>query len=158
MVISCLPGASQAVQAPFLSPGCLAGCPVGLLLPPWCLPGASQAVQLVLSASRVPRRLSHWSFPASLVPPWCLPGCPNGPFLPLWCIPGCPNNSFLPPWCLPGASQTVQMGLSCLPGGSLLAQLAARSKFQWRPPRFVANPRVAPRWSSNFLNKGLLDI
>ena len=38
-----------------------------------CLPGASRPVQLVLSclpgASLVPRRLSHWSFPASLVPP-----------------------------------------------------------------------------------------
>ena len=52
MVLSCLPGASQAVQ---------------LVLT--CLPGASLG----------PPRLSKRSFPASLVLPWCLAGCPIGP-------------------------------------------------------------------------------
>ena len=52
MVLSCLPGTSQAVQ---------------LVLS--CLPGVS----LVLP------RLSKWSFPASLVPPWCFAGRPIGP-------------------------------------------------------------------------------
>ena len=98
-------------------------------LPPWCLPGASQAVQMVLSclpgvqsvlscppgASLVPRRLSNWSFPASLVPPWCLPGCPNGPFLP-------ETRRDLP----------------------LLRAYPPLSKFQWRPARFVPNPGVGP--------------
>ena len=82
MVLSCLPGASQAVQV-VLS----------------CLPGASQAVQMGLScltgASLVPRRLSNESFRASLVPP-----CRNGPFLPPRCLLGCPNGPVLPPWCL----------------------------------------------------------
>ena len=57
MVLSCLPGALQAVQ---------------LILS--CLPGASL----------VPPRLSKWFVPASLVLPWCLAGCPMDPFLPPW--------------------------------------------------------------------------
>eukprot|EP00439_Symbiodinium_sp_Y106_P016269 s7609_g2.t1 len=101
-----------------------------------CLPGASL----------VPRRLSKYSFLASLVPPWCLASCPISPFLPAWCLPGAsqavqlvlsclPGASLVPPrlsnWsfpasqavqlvlsCLPGASQAVQLDLSCLPGAS----------------------------------------
>ena len=55
MVLSCLPGASQAVQLILSLP------PGASLVPPrlskWCVP-----------SSLVPPRLSNWSFPASLVP------------------------------------------------------------------------------------------
>ena len=91
MALSCLPGASQAVQ---------------LILS--CLPGASQAVQMVLSyfpgASLVPR----W-----LLPPWCLTSCPMSPFLPPWCFSGCPHGPFLPLWCLPVRGNPV---LACATG------------------------------------------
>ena len=160
MVLSCLPGASlvprrlsnwsfsASLVPPWCCLGCLPGCPNGPFLLPWCLPGASQAVQSILSclpgasqavqlvlSSLVPRRLSNWSFSASLAPPWCclgcLPGCPNGPFLPPWCLPGAfqavqlilsrfPGasqtvQSILAPWCLPGASQAVQLVLAFCP-------------------------------------------
>ena len=130
------PGASQAVQLDLSYLPGASQAPLGLFLPLLCLPGASQAVQLVLScipgASLVPRRLSKLS---PFLPPWCLPGCPNSPFLPPWCLPGASQAGQLVFSCLPGASQTVQMGLSCLTGGSLVAQLAALSKFHWRPAR-----------------------
>ena len=108
MVLSCLPGASQAVQVVL---SCLPGASQAVQMVLSCLPGASQAVQVVLSclsgasqavqmglsclpgASLVPRRLSNESFRASLVPP-----CRNGPFLPPRCLLGCPNGTFLPPW------------------------------------------------------------
>ena len=80
MILSCLPGTSQAVQMALS-----------------CLPGASQAVEMVLSylpsmdpflppwcltsipASLVPFRLSKWFFPASLVPPCQRQSCaPSG--------------------------------------------------------------------------------
>ena len=109
----------------------------------FCLPGASL----------VPRRLSNWSFPASLVPPWCLAGCPIGPFLPPWCLPGasqapavlvprlgCPlvlsglsgaslvprklsKWSFPAPWCLPGCPNGPFLPPWCLPGASQAVQL-----------------------------------
>ena len=91
MVLFCLPGASQAVQ---LVLSCLPGaslvppsCPTSPFLPPWCL--------------LVPRRLSNWSFPASLVPPWCLLGCQ----IVLSCLPGASLRSSG----VPGTSRTVQM-------------------------------------------------
>ena len=90
-------------------------------------------------ASLVPRRLSKYSFPASLVPPcasqavqlvlsslaspWCLPGYPIGPFLPPRCLPGASQAVQLLLSCLPGAPQTVQLVLSCLPGASQAVQL-----------------------------------
>ena len=46
MVLSCLPGASQAVQ---LILSCLLGASQAVQLIVCCLPGASQAVQIVLS-------------------------------------------------------------------------------------------------------------
>ena len=69
----------------------------------------------------MPRKLSSWSFPASLVRPRCLAGCPIDPFLPPWCLAGCRVSPFLPPWCLPAPSQAVQLILSC--GASQAVQL-----------------------------------
>ena len=51
----------------------------------------------------------------------------------LSCLPGASQAVQLVLSCLPGPSQAVQMILSGLPGASLVAQLAALSKFQWRP-------------------------
>ena len=128
-----------------------------------CLPGASQAVQLILScllgASLVPPRVSNWLFPTSLVP--------RRLSKPPWYLASCPINPFLPPWFLAQKkeAQRSQEELN-LPGfqcarPSLVKRVAVNhfafvpwvcpplSKFQWRPARFVANPRVDPTVNSN---------
>ena len=90
LILSCLPGASQAVQMAFpaslVPPWCLADCPIDPFLPPWCLASCQMVVlkvkqnpapfqnrdsigNPVLQVSLVPPRLSKWLFPASLVPP-----------------------------------------------------------------------------------------
>ena len=129
LVLSCLPGASQAVQ---------------LVLS--CLPG----VAWCLIISFLPPRLSKWSFPAFLVPPWppinpflhpwCLPGCPISPFLPPWCFPSCPIGPFLPPWCLAGCPTGPFLPPWCLPGcpnGPFLPH--------WCFPGVFSCPRLYPR-------------
>ena len=85
-------------------------------------------------ASLVPPRLSKWPFPASLVVPGASlvsPGCPSGPLLPPWCLPSCPKLSKwsfpaslvlprLSTWSFPASLvlPAVEMVVSCLPGAS----------------------------------------
>ena len=82
----------------------------------------------------MPRRLSNWSFPASLVPPWCLAGCLTSPFLPPWCLSLVPAR--LSKWSFPAGDP---------PGSAPLPRVyPPLSKFQWRPACFAPNPGVGP--------------
>ena len=122
MVLSCLPGASQAVQLVLSClPGASSGCPISPFLHPWCLPGASQAVQLVLSY--FPGASQALQLVLS-----CLPGASQAVQPVLSCLPGASNWSFpaslAPPrqsrWsCLPGA---FRMGLWSLPAVPMVFQ------------------------------------
>ena len=130
-------------------------------------------------ASLVPRRLSKWSFPASLVPPRQRsaspgpPGLSTWPFPPPWCLPAA-SQAFqmvlscllVPPWCLgppwclqvcpngpfclPGASQAVQMVLSCLPGASLVP----RRLSNWSESRFWTGAGFCLNFSTTSMANG----
>ena len=124
MVLSCLPGASQAVELilsclpggcpmdPFLPPWCFASCPMSPFLPPWCLSGRLCYGQPAVEPTQDLPRTGPFAIEIVLKS-WRAFTC-------LWCLRACPIDPFLPPWCLPGASQAIQMALSCLPGAFLV--------------------------------------
>ena len=150
LVLSCLPGAAQAVQFVF---SCLPGASQAVQLVLSCLPGASQAVQLILPASLVPPRVEKARRmvgqvsgtgvrPASLVPPWCLAGCPTSPVLPPWCLQAVQL--------VPGLSH----GLSMIPGCGLFGLLAPPGLSKWSfngtwlsPGHARSNLALADYWS-----------
>ena len=109
----------------------------------------------------MPRRLSNYSFPASLVHPWCLPGCPNGPFLPPWCLLGASQavqmviSCLVPPWCLPGCPISPFLFPWCLAGcpiGLFLPPWCLAGCPKWFFPAFLVPPwRLASRRISTFL-------
>ena len=148
LILSCLPGASQAVQMVFPASLVPRKLPNGSFLPPWCLAGC-QAVQMVLSClpgASLSKGIQSVLGSRPWRPPQDLPR--TGPFaieiilkvkqnpapfqnrnsignpvlqvslVPPWCLASCPIDPFLPPWCL-----AVQLILSCFPGASQAVQM-----------------------------------
>ena len=141
MVLSCLPGASQAVRW-ILSclfsasvPPCqkqsyvprgqsvLRAANCGGLHPPQDLPRIGPfAIEIVLTVIQNPTSLQNRDSigklvrRVSLVPPRCFPRGAHCSFLPPWCLAGCPIDPFLPPWCLPGCPIGSFLPPWCLAG------------------------------------------
>ena len=139
MVLSCIPGVSQAPieivlkvkqnLAPFQNRDSI-GNPVLQVsqVPPkasLCYGAGRGAHPRILPCLPVPQAVLPGCPNCSFLPPWCLPGCPIDLFLPPWCLVSWPMNPFLPPWCLSGAFETVQLigGKPCVPGASQAFQL-----------------------------------
>ena len=135
LILSCLPGASQAVQMVL---SCLLGASLSKGIhsvlgsrpwrPPQDLPRTGPfAIEIVLKVRQNPAPFPNRD---SIGNPANLPGAsqavqmalsclPGATLVPPWCLTGCPIDPFLPPWCL----QAVQLILSCLPGASQAVQM-----------------------------------